>query len=167
MALEAATYTLGFLISHAILYGSKSIDDDGTGQGRQYHMTDFIRTIPSINELYIQVSAVWSGVIWEDANTNDVLIDFTVDFWVNLGSLPQEKNWLTHFGNPLGKGKFYKGADPLMDPWWWVDPVLGNPNSAITDVARDPQMTVPPEAIGNSSLRHAQINVLLQHVSSD
>lgn len=164
MGLEAATYTTSFILSHTTLYGSQVIDDAGTGLGKQYHMSDSVRKIPSTNQLYIQISANNSGYLYEDANGNGALINFIVDFWVDLGptTTMHERNWDTHFLRPPGSGLRFKGCDQLIDPWWWQDPSLGNPSEFITGVQSLPTWTVIPEAIGNSGLRHAQLTVVLQ-----
>ena len=161
---EAATYTSSFILSHASLYGSRVIDDLGTGLGKQYHMSTGVRQLPLDETLFFQVSSVEAGHLYADGNDTEVLVSFTVDFWVKLksGGLDSESRWTTKFNRPLGQGLFFKGVDQLIDPWWWQDPALGNPSEYVQSVVEAPRLTVEPERIG--LIMHAQVSTLLSVV---
>lgn len=170
MSSEALSYKVSFGTSYSTLYPlTRPVESLNTGLGAPYQMTTDLRTLTTHKIVYYQINSLFAGRMYEDANQNDAIIDFTVDFWVHLSIgkttlVEKEQEWSGRFLLPAGYGLFYKAVDPLMDPWWWQDPALGNPAGVIQNVLAAPEMSVEPERIDNSDIYHAQIHTVLQHI---
>ncbi len=161
---EAAGWRAGFILNHTFLYDSFEIVDM-VAAADAYHTSTNRRKIAQKNQLYFQVVATWAGdVVGADSNRADVRVAAQMDFWMDLGNRPTddfERNWLTQFASPAGDGEFHRAVDVLIDPNWFTDPTLGDPNGNVNAVLVDPAYTVRSERPGGGPICHAQIGVTL------